>query len=501
MTMGLAERIQAVFELAPEKGAVEFKGKWHSWGELKSVMAQIESILAAAGLGEGATVGLILRNRPGTFASVLHLLCSKRCVVPINPFTDGEKIANDLKGLKLSAVIADPQDWDVPEIKAAATEIGALGIAVSSLPSMSVALVPGLEKLGPGPHHESLPGTGILMLTSGTTGPAKRIQMKYKNFEKAMLMQASLEAGNDGVLKLKESVSLLTGPLVHIGGTYHATASMVSARPIAILEKFTVADWHDLVKRHRPKVTALPPTAIRMVLDAKIPKEDLASLKCLTAGSAPLNPDMADLWEETYGFPILDIYGATEFAGGVASWTLKDHKQFWKTKRGSVGKALPGIELRVVDRDTGDILPASTLGVLEVRSPQVGDGNWIRTTDLVEIDNDGFVFIRGRADDAIIRGGFKVLPPDVEEALKKHPAVADVCVVGIPDERLGAVPVAAVQAREDMLDQVSEAELLAHVRKLMVAYMVPVAIKILPELPRTPAMKISKHEVKKLFGA
>jgi len=121
MTMGLAERIQAVLELAPENGAVEFKGKWHTWHELKDTMNQIETLLAGAGLGEGATVGVILRNRPGTFAGVLHLLCSKRCLVPINPFTDGEKIATDLKKLRVSAVIADSQDWDVPEIKAAAT--------------------------------------------------------------------------------------------------------------------------------------------------------------------------------------------------------------------------------------------------------------------------------------------------------------------------------------------------------------------------------------------
>lgn len=501
MTLGLAERIHAVLDLAPEKGAIEFKGKWHTWRELRDTMTQIETILNGAGLGEGSTIGIILRNRPGTFAGVLHLLSSKRCVVPINPFTDSDKITADLRGLRVSAVIADPQDWEIPEIMAAAKEIGTLGIAIQSRPVMSASTVASLDKIGTGPHHEPLPGVGILMLSSGTTGPAKRIQMKYKTFEKAMLVQASLEAGNAGDLKLKGSASLLTSPLVHIGGTYLATASIVSARPIAILEKFTVADWHDLVKRHRPKVTALPPTAIRMVLDAKIPKEDLSSLKCLTAGSAPLNPDMADLWEDTYGFPILDIYGATEFAGGVASWTLNDHKQLWKQKRGSVGKALPGIELRVADRDTGDILPANTLGVLEVRSQQVGDGCWIRTTDLVELDDDGFLFVRGRSDDAIIRGGFKILPPDVEEALKKHPAVEDVCVVGIPDERLGAVPVAAVQVREGMLDQVTEAELSAHVRKLMIAYMVPVAIKILPELPRTPAMKISKHEVRKLFGA
>src|SRR5690606_20370501 len=250
-----------------------------------------------------------------------------------------------------------------------------------------------------------------------------------------------------------------------IGGTYHAVAAIVSGRPLAMLEKFSVAGWHDLVKRHRPKVAGLAPTAIRMVMEAGIPKEDLSSLRCITSGSAPLDPDLADAWEAQYGFPVLDVYGATEFAGGVASWTLKDHRQYWKQKRGSVGRALPGIELRVVDRETGEPLPPGQQGLLEVRSAQVGNGDWVRTTDLVEIDADGFLYIRGRADDAIIRGGFKILPPDIEAVLKRHPAVADACVIGLPDQRLGAVPVAAVELKEDAAERPEEAELIAFARQ------------------------------------
>lgn len=499
MEMGLAERIRAVLELEPDCNALEFHGRWLSWRELRNGMEAIEQQLARAGLGEGEAIGVILRNSPGLFAALLQVLCSKRCLVPINPFTSAGKIANDLRSLGVAAVIADPQEWDAPEIRAAATAIGALGIAVQSLPTLAVHPVEGLVLKPDLPHHEPLPGCGILMLTSGTTGPAKRIRMAYRNFEKAMRVQAGMEAGNRGGLKLKESPALLTGPLVHIGGTYHAVSSIVSGRPLAMLEKFTVAGWHDLVKRHRPKATSLAPTAIRMVLDADIPREDLQSLRCILSGSAPLDPDMADAWEARYGFPILDVYGATEFAGGVASWTLADHRQYWRQKRGSVGRALPGIELRVVDRDSGEPLPAGAQGLLEVRSPQVADGSWIRTTDLVELDADGFLFIRGRADDAIIRGGFKILPPDVENALKRHPAVADACVIGRPDQRLGAVPVAAVELREEFAEKPDEAELVAFARSQLVAYMVPVAVRVVAELPRTPSLKVSKHDVRKLF--
>jgi acyl-CoA synthetase (AMP-forming)/AMP-acid ligase II len=207
---------------------------------------------------------------------------------------------------------------------------------------------------------------------------------------------------------------------------------------------------------------------------------------------------MADEWEGRYGFPILDVYGATEFAGAVAGWTLEDYHALWRIKRGSVGRALPKVELRVVDQ-AGTPLAVGNVGVLEVRSQQVGDGNWVRTTDLARIDEDGFLFIEGRADDAIIRGGFKVLPPEIEAVLRRHPDVQDVCVVGIPDARLGAIPVAAVQAKDGKSVSLQEADLMAHARKHLVAYQVPVRIKILADLPRTQAMKVSKHEVRRLF--
>lgn len=500
MHQGLAERIRQVMALDPQAGAIDFHESWYSWGEVAAVMNSIDRQLAQAGLGEGDVVGVVLRNRPGTFSAALQILASRRCLVTINPFQGAEKIAADLRSLRLPVVIADPQDWEVPSIRDAVAASGALGVSVGSMPaSMTCAPVPGLEKSG-SEFHEPLPGTCILMLTSGTTGPAKRIQLPYRNFERALLDAAIYEQKKDGGdLQLKTSAAILSTPLVHIGGMYFGIYNVASGRPFALLEKFTVDAWRNAVVRHRPKVASLPPTAIRMVLDAELARDDLASLLAIRAGSAPLDPDMAERFEAVYGVPILDVYGATEFAGAVAGWSVPDHKKFGKSKRGSVGRAQPGTELRVVDQVTGEVLPGGSVGVLEVKTAQVDASNWTRTTDLAEIDSDGFLFLRGRADDAIIRGGFKILPPEVENAIRKHPSVKDVCVVGVPDERLGAVPVAAIELYEEAPPATAE-ELLAEARKHLVSYQVPVKAMV-TELPRTPSMKVSKHEVRQLFGA
>ena len=150
-----------------------------------------------------------------------------------------------------------------------------------------------------------------------------------------------------------------------------------------------------------------------------------------------------------YGIPVLVSYAATEFGGGVAGWNLEDHKNFWAAKRGSVGRAHAGCELRVVDPESGAPVAPDVEGLLEVKARQLGDDAWVRTTDLARIDADGFLCILGRADQAIIRGGFKVRPDDIKAALERHPAVRGAAVVSRDDRRLGAVPVAVVELRPE----------------------------------------------------
>jgi acyl-coenzyme A synthetase/AMP-(fatty) acid ligase len=236
-----------------------------------------------------------------------------------------------------------------------------------------------------------------------------------------------------------------------------------------------------------------------MVLDADLPKEDLASLRAVTSATAPLPPETAIAFEEKYGIPVLTLYGATEFAGGVAGWTLKDHQKWAQAKRGSVGRAHPGCELRIVSPEDGSLLESGETGLLEVRSAQLGtEAGWVRTTDWAELDADGFLWIRGRADNAIIRGGFKIAPAEVAEVLERHPAVHEASVVGLADERLGALPVAAVEL-EAGVPPVDGEELRSFARQHLAKYQVPARILIVEALPRTPSLKVSEPGVRALF--
>jgi acyl-coenzyme A synthetase/AMP-(fatty) acid ligase len=292
---------------------------------------------------------------------------------------------------------------------------------------------------------------------------------------------------------LSGSVGLVTLPIVHIGGLWSLLQSLVAARPVAMLDRFTVPGWHAVVKEHRPAVAGLPPAAIRSVLDSNIPREDLASIRAVNAGTSPVDPELVDAFFERYGIPILVVYGATEFSGAVAGWTVKDFHTRWTDKKGSVGRAFPGVRLQVVD-DDGVVLGPDGTGRLQVASAQAGGSgeSWITTSDLAHLDADGFLYVDGRADDVILRGGFKIVPETVVRALRAHPAVA-AAVAPIPDQRLGQIPVAAVELRAGA--EADGDELREHSRTLLTPYEVPARIFVVDALPRGAALKVDRRRL------
>lgn len=266
-----------------------------------------------------------------------------------------------------------------------------------------------------------------------------------------------------------------------------------------LVERFSVGVWRTYLRRHRPERASLPPAGFRMVLDAGVPREELAGVQSIATGAAPLDPDVHRAFEATYGIPILLSYGATEFGGPVTSMTPELHTQWGDRKLGSAGRPIAGAQLRVVDPMTGALLSAGEEGLLEVIAPRMGP-DWIRTSDLAVVDADGFLFHRGRADGAIMRGGFKLLPETIERALLSHPSVAGAAVVGLQDARLGQVPVAAVQLRAGVT-QPTIAELELHLRERVYATHIPVAWRFVGELPRTASFKIDGAAIRGLFEA
>jgi acyl-CoA synthetase (AMP-forming)/AMP-acid ligase II len=482
----LADRIGTVVGIDPGRDALEFEGRWRTWGQLGDTIDQVAALIPEP----GAPVGVLLRNRPASVGLVLGILRAGGCLVTVNPGRGVERTRADLAELDLSVIAGDPDDVDL----LVGDELGATRVTAADLGEpLEVAV-------GRGGSAPARPGTAVRMLTSGTTGPPKRIDLTYDTLERVLVGAKHYETNRDTAARLRSSVSVVNSPLVHLGGLFRVLQCISDGRAFSFLERFTVDGWVDAVRRHQPRTASLVPAALRMVLEADLDPADLASLRSVVSGTAPLSPDDADAFEDKYGVPVLTAYAATEFGGGVAGWTLDDHRAYWSAKRGSVGRAHPGCDLRVVDPDTGQPLDADAEGLLEVRTVQLGDdAGWIRTTDQARLDADGFLWILGRADQAIIRGGFKVMPDDVRAALERHPGVRFAAVVSRPDARLGAVPVAAVELRDDAGD-IDADDLLEHASGLLARYELPTEIRIVDVLARTPAGKPDLAAVSSLLA-
>ncbi|BBX00957.1 AMP-dependent synthetase [Mycolicibacterium moriokaense] len=491
MSQRLADRIRAVLALDPAAPAIEYDGAWTDWAKIADIAFGVENLLHSAGLGNGSPVGLILRNHPAMVAAMLGVLLADGCVVTINPSSGDARLGSDIEDLRLPAVVAIGADWQRPTVAAAA--VGALGIEVGAGPQ-SVQTLGGLEQPGDGPFRDAAPGVAVEMLTSGTTGPPKRVPLLYRAFEHTLSAAGAHYGSGGGELRLRSGVAIVSSPLVHMSGLFRTLLNICEGRRIALLERFRVADFVDLVVRHRPKAVSLVPTALAMVLDAGVPPDVFASVQVVTSGTAPLAPSVQEAFENRYDVAVLPSYGATEFAGGVAGWNLALHREWSTTKRGSVGRPQSGREVRVVSLDDGSEVPAGARGRIEVRTR---DGEWVRTTDLGRLDEDGFLFVDGRTDDVIIRGGFKIAPADIVTVLRSHPAVRDAGVTGIPDERLGAVPVAAVELADGATADPDD--LLDYVRERVTRYQVPARLVIVDELPRTPSLKVSQPALRELF--
>jgi long-chain acyl-CoA synthetase len=490
-------RIEIIWTLNPDASAIEFGDAVFSWGELRSAIAAIDSSLTTAGVGHGAAVGVLLRNRPGMLAALLALLVTGRCIVCLNPLQPDDELQGELRGLGLDAVIGVSGDWKVDTMRAA-QDAGIVGLG---LPDDGLEPVQDVGCPGPssGTRGNALTDIALEILTSGTTGSPKRIRIGRATLADAIVDGTKGENAS-AAASLKTTPAVIFAPLMHVSGMFGALLSIYEGRPIVLLEKFSVEQWVTAVKRHRVRFSSLPPTPMSMVLEAGVPREDLASLIAVRAGTAPLLPETQRRFEATYGIPVLVQYGATEWMGGIAGWTLEDHRKHIAAKLGSVGRARGDVLLRVVDAASGCELPVGEVGVLEVlpRQRLGADVSWTRTSDLASLDADGFLYIHGRVDDTIIRGGFKVDTAAVAGVLMQHPAVKEASVVGLPDERLGQIPVAAVELRKGAA--ATEEDLRAHAQRHLSPYQIPVRFKLVAALPRTVSMKVSRPGVLMLFA-
>jgi acyl-CoA synthetase (AMP-forming)/AMP-acid ligase II len=326
----LSERISDILALDPLAPALEFERRWHSWGELAD-----SAKVVGKHVSPGDRVAVLLRNHPSHVGLLLGLLQAGACVVTVNPGRGTDRVRSDLADLtRLGVAALAGRHVDLETLAPPPDNVRWL--SSNELGSVKVT----------GERPEQLPwpqlGVAVEMLTSGTTGPAKRIPLTYETFSRVMAGAKHYEGNKVPELRLRRGTAVINAPLVHLGGLFRVLQCVSDGRAFCLLERFRLEEWADAVRRHRPTTVSLVPTALRMVLDADLDPEDFASVRSVVSGTAPLSADDADAFYAKYGVPVLISYAATEFGGGVAGWNLADHQQYWTAKRGSAPARHPG---------------------------------------------------------------------------------------------------------------------------------------------------------------
>ncbi|CAN5218505.1 AMP-binding protein [soil metagenome] len=471
--------------------AIEYDDRAISWEDARVMSASLGEHLDRMGVARGQRIGLIARSRPSHVLAMWGILANECCVSMIYSAQSTQRIAQDIGRVAAPLVIAEAADWTA-DLRAATAELGAVGLTFGD---GRLVAVTGLETLANPALAVPAPDVAVETLSSGTTGTPKRIALSWQALGDTCTNAArtleEMYPGDD------PAPFICAVPLGNMAGVYAVFPAAAKGHPMAMMEKFNLPGWLERVRRYRPPAVDLPCAGIQMLMASDVDPADLASIKWIRSGSAPLDPAAQRKLLETYGIPVNLAYGASEFCGVVTAWSPDDLTHFAHAKLGSCGRALPGVALRIVSAE-GEALPVDEPGLLEARVERIGP-DWIRTTDICRVDADGFLWFSGRSDDVIMRGGFKIAPEKVETALRSHGAILDAAVCGVADARLCEVPVAVISLRNPAHPPAA-ADREAHARAALMAYEVPVRFQITREVPRNPAMKIDRRAVRALVA-
>ena len=351
---------------------------------------------------------------------------------------------------RLAPVVVLVDDEFLPRFESLAGESGVQWVARSQF----LAAVADAEPIEGGAQEPANPA--VLLFTSGTSGSPKVAVLGHDNLSSYILGSVELMAAEEGDAQLSSL------PPYHVGGIANLLSTLFSGRRIVQLPAFDARTWIDTVRALRVTHATVVPTMVSRIVD--VLAEDgggLPSLRHLSYGGGrmplPVLERAMVLLPET---SFVNGYGLTETSSSITVLGPDDHRLALtsddpavRARLGSVGRALPTVELSVRDADGEPVAPGET-GELWVRGEQVSGryvgtesdsaGGWFRTKDAARIDEEGYVFVEGRLDDVIVRGGENISPGEVEDALLEHPDVADAGVVGLPDDDWGERVVAAV---------------------------------------------------------
>jgi len=490
-----------------DRTAVLFEDQRITYGQLLTQANKLANALRDLGVQEGDRVILRTPNIPPALVANFAILKLGAVCLPTSPLFSRHEIAHVANDSEAVAIIVSAallgEVEGAKENFQTVKHIIAVGGDAAEMKTKGFLAYGELLQSGAAtldPVLRKREDVGLLMYTSGTTGRPKGTV----HFVEELLIVPD-GFGKYGWRVTENDVVGGSAPLAFGAGySSYATIPFRFGAAASLIAKFDPEKMFDTIQKHKISILTLAPTAYRKMLqvpDAKT-KFDLSSLRVCTGGGESLTAPTYHAWKEKFGLEIFEGLGTTEMMYVFASNVVSR-----KPKPGSFGQAVPGYELKVIDEEDkevkagtiGHFVACGPTGTIYWRDPDkqrhaVTREGWNRAGDFVSEDEDGYFWFVSREDDIIKSSGYRIGPEEIEVTIATHPAVADVGVIGIPDEVRGQIAKAFVVLKPGQT--ISPEELLAFCKGKIATYKLPREIVIVNELPRTPTGKLLRRVLK-----
>ncbi len=503
----LDERVTHWAVTKPDEEAVTYLSRTWTWSQWYDRIQRLAGALRARGVGRGDVVAFLDKNHPACVEMTLAaaMLGAGNAIINFRLAADElDYVLNDC-GAKVLVVGEELR----PGIDAIADRLTAVDHIVTVTPDGTDGdayeqLIADGSPVSRSPDVRR-DDTCIVMYSSGTTGRPKGIALTHAN------VIAHTVNAFEGWTAEPGDKNLVAMPLFHVGGTSYMQYGLHHGAPSYMTRDVDGAALAGGILCGANR-TFLVPAVLAKVFDAGEDAVKLfGALKTFAYGASPMPLPLLrsalQAWPET---EFIQVYGLTEVCGAISRLGPDDHRGATEARLMSAGTIVPEGEVRVVDPDTGVDVPVGEQGELWFRTPQLMKGylnrpeataetvtpdGWFRTGDIGRVDDGGYIFVEDRLKDMIISGGENIYSIEVERVLAEHPAVAEVAVIGVPDEKWGE----SVKAVVTLDGNASDQDLIAFARERLAAYKCPKSVDIVDELPRNPTGKILKKDLRKPY--
>ncbi len=506
-TLGDVTRVHA--EERPGAIAFEFEGRKTTFAEFDANANRVAHALAASGVKKGDRIAYVGKNSDHYFELLLGAAKAGVVMVPIGWRLAGPEIAFIADNAEARLLFVGGEIAET--VKGNADLSSARPIIEMEAAGGYVAWRDAQPATDPGVDVQPTDVT-VQLYTSGTTGKPKGAMLSHNNLLTGRkLSMADPMPWNDWA---PSDISLVAMPVAHIGGTGWGLVGLVNGAKGIVAREFDPFKVLDYIEHDRVSKMFMVPAALQIVVRQPRAREvDYSRLNYILYGASPIPLDLLRECMEVFGCGFCQQYGMTETTGTIVYLPPEDHDPAGNQRMRAAGLPLPGVEIKVVDAE-GNEVPRGEVGEVATRSyanmagywkldeatkATVGDDGWLRTGDAGYMDEDGYLYIHDRVKDMIISGGENVYPAEVESAVYGHPAVAEVAVIGVPDEKWGEAVKAVVVPKPGAT--IDPQDIIDFARTRIAAFKAPKSVDVISALPRNASGKILRRELRDPYWA